>query len=218
MAKKCIPGVICLETATILTTVLLFLSVFLVIYFFLNYNVTMTKNAGYYQNNMPISPIPQSSNNEKIVIVNNNPSRTDSFNDIYSPPLKTNSYFFPPVTSDIRSTPMIPINIETQSRGFTNSYNQIGIITRNDENKEKMILPLMGRLLYNGRDKWQYYTTSNTGVVNTKLPIRFKGRSCSSDTGCDEIFNNDSVFVEGYKENFSATIYENGNFSYIPMI
>lgn len=209
MAKKCIPGVICLESATI---IILCFAILVIMVFFLHYNVSFVKKQTEYS--APVSPFPQSSNNE-IVIVNNSP-RPDSFNDIYYPPLRTNSYFFPTLTSDIRSTPAIPINIETQTRNT--SYGQIGIITRNDESKEKMILPLMGRLLRNGRDKWQYYTTSNTGVVNTKLPIRFKGRSCSSDIGCDEIFNNDSVYVEGYKEDFSATIYENGSFSYIPAI
>ena len=209
MAKKCIPGVICLESITIL---IIFFVILVILCFLFNYN---SKS----QNQQSASNYPgsQTTNNEKIVIVNN-PPKTDSFNDLYYPPLKTNSYFFPPITSDIRSTPQIPINIETQTRRFSTSYSQIGIITRNDENKEKLILPLMGRLLYNGRDKWQYYTVSNTGMVNTKLPIRFKGRSCSSDTGCDEIFNNDSVYVEGYKETFSSTIYENGDFSYIPVI
>ena len=160
--------------------------------------------------NYTISPI--SHDSDKIVIVNNPPAKTDSFNDLYSPPLKSNSYFFPPMTNDLRSPPPLPVNVESQR-----SYSQIGIITRNDENKEKLILPLMGRLLNNRRDKWQYYTVSNTGTVNTKLPIRFKGRSCSNEMGCDEIFNNDSMYVEGYKETFSATIYENASFSYNPL-
>lgn len=200
MAKKCIPGLICLETMTIF----IILVVILVILCFVLHYKAPPANA-------------PASNDEKIVIVNN-PSQTDPFHDIYYPPLKTNSYLFPPVTSDIRYTPQIPINIETQGRGRSREYSQIGIITRNDENKEKLILPLMGRLLMNGRDKWQYYTMSNTGMVNTKLPIRFKGRSCSGENGCDEIFNNDSVYVEGYKETFSATLYENGQLSYIPVI
>ena len=117
------------------------------------------------------------------------------------------------MTSDIRTTPQVPMLSQTSPTNYT----QVGIITRNDESKDKLILPLMGRLLNNRRDKWQYYTVSNTGSVNTKLPIRFKGRSCMSETGCDEIFNNDSMYVEGYKETFSATIYENASFSYNPM-
>ena len=211
MAKKCIPGVICLETITIF---FIFFLILVILCFYFNYNSAL--NSRFF----PPSSTSQTlaTNSDKIVIVNNSP-RSDSFNDPYYPPLKPNSYLLPSpqITSDIRSVPQIPINIETT--GFSNrSYSQLGIITRNDESKEKLILPLMGRLLYNGRDKWQYYTISNTGMVNTKLPIRFKGRSCSCDIGCDEIYNNDTVYVEGYKETFSITLYENSNLSYIPVI
>lgn len=193
MAKKCIPGVICLETMTIL---MIFFLILVILCFYFNYN-----NTGGNQS------LSSSTSNEKVVVINNSP-RNDSFNDPYYPPVKTNDYLMP--------TSKIPINIQTQ--GYSSNYSQTGIITRNDENKEKLILPLMGRRLNNGRDKWQYYTISNTGMVNTKLPIRFKGRSCSSDIGCDEIFDNDTVYVEGYKETFSVTIYENGTLSYIPVL
>ena len=81
-----------------------------------------------------------------------------------------------------------------------------------------MILPLFGKIHLSGRNKWNYYTVSNTGNINTKLPVSLKGRSCTSDTGCDEIYNGDLVYVEGYKDTFTATIYENGGMSYIPII
>jgi hypothetical protein len=68
----------------------------------------------------------------------------------------------------------------------------------------------------NGRSKMQYYTISNTGNMNTKLPISVNGKSCTGEYGCDEISNGDVVYVEGYKDTFQATIYENGLFSYIP--
>jgi hypothetical protein len=80
-----------------------------------------------------------------------------------------------------------------------------------------MILPLMGRKHMSGRDKWQYYTISGTGNLNTKLPISVNGRSCTSEYGCDDIYNGDVVYVEGYKDTFHATIYENNQFHYIPV-
>lgn len=162
-----------------------------------------------------ISPVSSSSNPEtgsdKIVIVNN-PPKTDSFNDLYSPPLKTNSHLFPPIISDIRATPFIEPPREIRNTGFT----QVGIITKTNDNKDPLILPLMGRLLNSRRDKWQYYTLSNTGSVNSKLPVKVKGKSGLSKNGCDEILNGDSVFLEGYKETFVATIYENTGFIYNP--
>ena len=142
-------------------------------------------------------------------------SRHDIFNDPYAPPLKENGYFFYSGSSDIRGQPPIhvPVNIET--RGLSTQYGQVGILT-NTGRSDNLILPLMGRRHMNGRDKWLYYTISNTGSLNTKLPISVKGKSCTSDLGCDEIFNGDVVYVEGYKDTFRATIYENMLYKYIP--
>lgn len=104
----------------------------------------------------------------------------------------------------------VPVNIE--SRGPSPAYTQIGILTRNGD----LILPLMGRRLM--RDKMQYYTISNTGNMNTKLPISKNGKSCTGEYGCDEVYDGDTVFVEGYSDTFRATIYENSRFNYIPYL
>ena len=105
----------------------------------------------------------------------------------------------------------IPVNIE--SRGPSPEFGQVGILTKPGEN---LILPLMGRRLSSSRDKYQYFTYSNTGNINTKLPISKSGKSCTGEYGCDEVFNGDMVFVEGYADTFKATIYENSSFAYIP--
>jgi hypothetical protein len=119
-------------------------------------------------------------------------------------------------------------SINIQTRGFSTEFTQIGILTRdsgNSKNRKGMeeihnndpkILPLMGRRVMNGRDKYQYYTISNSGNVNTKLPIRKEGRNCINEYGCDPLYNGDIVFVEGYGDKFKATIYENETFRYIP--
>jgi hypothetical protein len=107
----------------------------------------------------------------------------------------------------------IPVNIE--SRGPSPNFSQIGILTKSAEN---LILPLMGRPLSSSRDKLQYYTFSNTGNINTKLPISKNGKSCTGEYGCDEIYDGDTVFVEGYADTFRATIYENSRFNYIPYL
>lgn len=130
---------------------------------------------------------------------------------------------------------MLPVNVET--RGVRSDYNQVGILTKTDGNsgfsKIKMfsdsdpddefnnntlIIPLMGRRCISGRDKWQYYTISNTGTLNSKLPVTVRGRSCSSEYGCDEIMDGDIIFVKGYNHGFKVTMYENTTFSYIPVL
>jgi hypothetical protein len=155
-------------------------------------------------------------------------TRMDVLNDPYIPPVKVDGYVFdrysndirgmPPMIASIQQNPLVPVNVET--RGIRNEYSQMGILTKTDssENNTTLILPLMGRRTMNGRDKWQYYSISNTGNLNTKLPVRIQGKSCTSEYGCDPVMSGDIVYVEGYNHSFKATIYENGLFSYIPVL
>jgi hypothetical protein len=127
--------------------------------------------------------------------------------------MKTDGIYFPRDSGDVRG---IPVNVQT--RGTNMSYQQVGILTRAINNGQDMILPLMGRRLMTGRDKWQYYTISNTGNMNTKLPVSLNGKSCTGEYGCDDINNGDNVYVEGYNDTFRVTIYENSLFNYIPYL
>ena len=171
-------------------------------------------------------------------------TRTNPFSDPLAPPLKNDGTYFPPDSGDIRGIPMIasatggaatcnssacmgaagvPINMQT--RGYSPDFSQIGLLTRERADRtedtsfrDPMILPLFGRRVLNGRDKYQYYTMSNTGAVNTKLPVKVRGRNCVNEYGCDELMDRDTVYVEGYNDVFRASIYENGTFSYIPYL
>jgi hypothetical protein len=131
-----------------------------------------------------------------------------NLDDPYVPPLK-------PI--EVRG--VVPINIQTS--GISIPYQQLGILTRqpNNGSGDTMILPLMGRSLLNGRDKWQYYTLSNTpgAGINTRLPLRVDGRNCSGEYGCDSVSSGDTVYVEGYNDSFRATIYDNAGLSYLPI-
>jgi hypothetical protein len=208
MGKKCLPGVICIENMTLF---LLFVIAVILIYIF--YNTS--------------SPKPT------IVVLGNSLGKSRSDNNILMPP-ENHMYdpdlvqtfpeirygSGPEIRSEIRQGPDIrpKPNINIETRGTNQSYSQIGILTRPGINAETLILPLMGRRLDSGRNKMQYYTVSNTGNMNTKLPISKDGRSCTGEYGCDEIFNGDTVYVEGYADTFKATIYENSRFNYIPSI
>jgi len=133
----------------------------------------------------------------------------------YVPPLRDERYLMPEV---IMPPPgRVPINVSTNIGAVDTNYRQVGILTPLNGNNSK-ILPLMGRPLFVNRDKWQYYTISNSGNLNTKLPVSVNGKSCTSEYGCNEIMNGDMVYVEGYGNTFKATIYENNMFSYIPYL
>jgi len=107
----------------------------------------------------------------------------------------------------------IPINIPTQS--VNSNYRQLGILTR--VNRDDTILPLMGRPLIVSRDKWNYYTMNDKNNM-IKLPISFKNRSCTSEIGCDSVYNGDTVYVEGYSDLFRVTLYDNASMEYIPYL
>lgn len=197
MGKKCIPGIICIENMTLF---LMFIIIILITYFY--YTLINKSNQ---------------TTDTKVIIVNPSSNMNNSMNTsglpMEPPPLRI-ADGHPPM---INGRPGIPINIET--RGTVMEYGQIGILTKTQSNDSSpLILPLMGRQSQTGRDKWQYYTLSNTGFINTKLPIRIQGRSCTGEYGCDSLMNGDMVFVEGYDSTFRATVYDSANFHYIPYL
>ena len=163
-------------------------------------------------------------------------TRNDPFNDPYAPPVKNDGVYMRSDSTDIRGLPMIPATcnsgmcgggapINMRTRGYNQEYSQVGILTRERKDRtedtsfrDNMILPLFGRRAVNGRDKYQYYSMSNTGSVNTKLPVKIRGKSCVGEYGCDELMNGDTAYVEGYNDSFHATVYENNTFSYIPSL
>lgn len=204
MPRKCAPGVICIENMTLFVLVIIFILLAVIFY---NQYATQTRPRKQRH-------ITQVIRQPTLVSV---ATRGDTFNDPYAPPLKNDGFYLSRGSSDLRGVPppiQVPVNVET--RGVDSSYSQVGILT--NSGPDNLILPLMGRRHMSGRDKWLYYTISNTGMVNTKLPVSLKGKSCTSEYGCDSIMNGDQLYVEGYNSTFNATIYENGTFSYIPQL
>ena len=187
MAKKCIPGVLCVENMT-----LFILFVILILFVYLYYVHYVKQGLMHHHKSEYTSP--------NIILVQPPyplATQADPLQDMYAPPMKN----------------AIPVNIP--SRGVAQNYSQMGILTRVNGSSD-MILPLMGRQNMTGRSKYQYYTMMPSGNINTKLPISVNGKSCTSEYGCDEVNNGDIVYVDGINDTFRATIYENGLFSYIP--
>ena len=124
MAKKCLPGVFCIENVTLIS-ILIILIIGLSAWYMINQNELKKQTL---PNEIAIS----SNSNTPILLPIS--SRQDEFNDPYKPPLKNNMYH-PKDSSDVRG---IPVNIET--RGMPSNYGQVGILTRTNGNE--MILPL----------------------------------------------------------------------------
>jgi len=208
MGRKCIPGVFCIENMTLF---LLFVIILLLAYFYYQMSKVGQIQRQTTEPSSKIIIIDSATTNPPFI--NGVSTRNDIFNDPYSPPLKTDGVYFRRDSGDIRG---IPVNIQTH--GTNMSYQQVGILTKSNGPNGQLIMPLMGRKLMTGREKWQYYTMATNGNMNTKLPLSVNGKSCTSEYGCDSINNGDNVYVEGYNDTFKVTVYENSGFNYIPFL
>lgn len=215
------PGVICIEQVTLFTFIIVLVIGLMILFYYYMKNENTNNNKH------------TNSNNNKYIYVQENQYETqhnrntdnmyktkypfgyvDVENDVllnpYSAPLKDDRYF-PKHNIDVRGS--IPIQVAT--RAVDTTYRQVGILTR--LNGDETILPLMGRPLFTNRDKWNFYTMSDKNNM-IKLPVSFKGKSCTNEYGCDNIYNGDTVYVEGYGDAFKATIYDNNVMRYIPFL
>ena len=200
---KCLPNMFCIRNTTIFFIVIL--SVIGIYFFYSNY---------LKMPSMPSMPsTPTSASIPPLFMMSSRAANSDVLEDPYAPPLRNDSYFGG--IGQNMMMPMaaagIPINIRTQGPPVNTNYRQVGLLTR--INGKETMLPLMGRPLQKNRDKWQFYTMSDKNN-SVKLPISFKKKSCTSEYGCDNIYNGDTVYVEGYKDAFQATIYDNAVMEY----
>jgi len=87
--------------------------------------------------------------------------------------------------------------------GFTQ---QMGIITGNGET-----LPLYGREVRGRRDRYHYYTT--TGNQNLySVSIKHNARDCMEDIGCQELYGNEAVSVNGKTGSYTVNMYRTDDF------
>lgn len=211
MPKRCPPGVFCIENVSLI--ILIIAAVALIVYFIgprvssssaqQSSQSTATQMQQQQQQQQPHPSMFQSRANYGV-----SNAQEDVLLNPYVPPLRDDRATS---TMDIRG-PVVPINVSTQ--GTANAaYRQVGILTR--INGPETILPLMGRPLFRNRDKWQFYTISEKSNF-IKLPISVKGRSCTNEYGCDNVYNGDTVYVEGYNDAFKVTAYENSVMQYLP--
>ena len=208
---KCLPNMFCIRNTTIFFIIIL--SAIGIYFFYSNYSKmanALTPSS---------TPVSMFASTPPLFMMSSR-ANSDVLEDPYAPPLRNDSYFggigganMFSMSSSSLSPPVVtmPINIRTQGPPINTNYRQVGLLTR--INGKETILPLMGRPLQKNRDKWQFYTMSDKNN-SVKLPISFKKKSCTGEYGCDNIYNGDTVYVEGYKDAFQATIYDNAVMEY----
>ena len=207
--KRCPPGVFCIENVSL--TLITLAAVALLVYFLRPQQAQQAQmQQAQMQQMQQMQPAQQAQQMQHPSMfqtranygVSNAPE--DVLLNPYVPPMRDDR-----ASLDIRG-PAVPINVSTQ--GTTNAaYRQVGILTRSET-----ILPLMGRPLFRNRDKWQFYTISEKSNF-IKLPVSVKGRSCTNEYGCDNVYTGDTVYVEGYNDAFKVTAYDNAVMQYLPL-
>lgn len=112
-------------------------------------------------------------------------------------------------TSRSSQSPVYPTELPKYSpQGQPLDYQQVGILTSNEEATEPIILPLFGRKIYGRSDRWQYYTATDKNNM-MRIPLQYKNRDCEDDTGCEEIYTGDVLTVDIYQgRQFTATVYK----------
>lgn len=192
MPRKCPPGVICIENMSF---------IFLIIVISLGIIIFLQRTQAQILPQRDLRPpvIVQ-----KVLQERPRMPRSVLLNP-YTPPLRNTTFF--------SSNWGVPINVPT--RNINTSYRQVGILTR--QGGKETILPLMGRPLHANRNKWQYYTMSDKNN-SIKLPVSNNGKSCTSEYGCDNIYNGDTLYAEGYNDAFKVTLYDNEIPRYIPFL
>lgn len=136
----------------------------------------------------------------------------------YTPPLRDERYYVPEMGLGY-PIPMgrVPINVSTNIGAVNTNYRQVGILTPANGSPDDKILPLMGRPLYTNRGKWQYYTISNQ-FNNVKLPVMVKKRRGTDEYGVDELSEGDYITVQGLKQKFKVTVYDDDGMQYLPYL
>ena len=206
MAKKCAPGILCIENYT-----LLFFTFLIIVILYFMY-IKYTKNLHLHSASSASSASSNRNYNSYITPFLGN-GYSNKENDVllnpYSAPMRDDRIY----NNSNYSGAKLAINIPTQS--INTEYRQIGILTR--VNGPETILPLLGRPLFTNKDKWNFYTMNDkNGMI--KLPLRFKNKSCTSLQGCDNVYSGDTVYVEGYSDIFRVTVYDNNTLEYIPSL
>lgn len=192
MRNKCKPGVICIENVSFVIILIIIFSI-----------------AYLYYKSMPSQLIiTEQDIKEKIpqqINVNNYTDYASAYENPYIPPFRNDGYL------------TVPINVSTNVGAVSTNFRQLGILTPVSQTSKDNILPLMGRPLFTSRSKFQYYTVSNQNN-QVKLPISVKGKSGLDEYGVDEVFDGDTVYVEGYEDVFKITKYDNGTMRYLPFV
>lgn len=125
---------------------------------------------------------------------------------IITPKKEIQYIHIPQQMKEVQSLPVYPQKLPQYDN---KEYQQIGILSANEADKEPIILPLFAKRLRNNKDRWQYYTATDKNNM-MRLPVVHDNMKCDDDIGCKELYNGDKLYIEIYQGRiFTVTIYKN---------
>ena len=100
---------------------------------------------------------------------------------------------------------------------ITTETNTINVSTNVNVNTgtNTTTLPLYGRRVYSGADRWNYYVL-NDSYNQMRLPLTIDNKDSMDEYGVKELYDNDTVFLPSYGKTFTVKIYETDEYRYIP--
>lgn len=114
----------------------------------------------------------------------------------------------PIIKSEIANSD-IPIYPKELPKYNNSEYQQVGILSANETDKEPIVLPLFGKKIYGRNDRFNYYTATDKNNM-MRIPIKFENKDCEDSIGCNQIYDKDTLTIDIYQDKtFTATIYKN---------
>jgi hypothetical protein len=94
------------------------------------------------------------------------------------------------------------------TRGEPAPFSVMGVLIGQEtkQDGEPRMLPLYGRQIFPGSNKYHYYCSTDQ-YNPVKISVFREGRDCLSTHGCGELYQNDSIKVSGYSTEFKVEIY-----------
>jgi hypothetical protein len=139
----------------------------------------------------------------------------------FAPLVPERSYGAPPDRGFAIPAGVGAMPVNTLTRGVPDAFQQVGLLTApggtaNSASPTRTVLPLFGRAVDTGRNRWNYYTRTD-GMNPVQVPVQFKRRNCDDDNGCDEILEGDNVGVPVLGQSYVANIYRYSTPRYVPI-
>ena len=216
MPRKCPKGAICFETYTLLFLVIL--STIAIYYFTQKIILKLPTRSisGYIHNHNNLPPHGHlSGQHHGLASMFNLSSDTIS---VQRQPIQSGYNMLRPVadprisfSENPKDTLMNPYAPPVQYNE-PHAYRQVGFLK--SSNYGDKMFPIFAKPYHIRRDKWYYYTIFDS----IKLPIYYRGRKCSSEHGCDELYDGEIVQLQGMKGDFTVSMYDNNTLVYEPHI